>query len=102
MDIEAVTGFLVRGFMRLQLNIPIKKDLVKVQRINKGKINISYLTETNEKMHLKSIPVFWGEYGGEAGGNDIDNLKHKVTVTYDKFGNKNFFTGNGNKNFIFS
>ena len=72
-----MTGMLARVFMKLQLNIPIKKDIVKVERI-KGPLNISYLAETNETLYLKSIPVLWGEYGGQANGDDVNSIKQKV------------------------
>ena len=63
--------------MRLQLNLPIKGDIVGVKR-TKGKLDISYIAETGERPHLKSIPVLWGEYGGEANKDDIDKIKQKV------------------------
>jgi hypothetical protein len=77
MDIEAVTGMIARGFLRLQLNAPILKNFVKEPRI-KGRLNISYLAEASEKLYLKSIPVLWGEYGGQASEDNIDTIKKKV------------------------
>ena len=79
MDIEPVTGIIARAYMRLQLNIPIKKDIVKVARI-KGPLNISYLAEKKDTLYLKSIPVLWGEYGGEGSKDDIDTIKQKVQI----------------------
>lgn len=70
--------------MRLQLNMPIKSDIVTVKR-TKGPLNIGYLAETGEKHHLKSIPVLWGEYGGEASKDDIDTIKQKVLHEYNCF-----------------
>ncbi|CAB3977991.1 Hypothetical predicted protein [Paramuricea clavata] len=60
--------------------MPIKKDIVKVARI-KGPLNISYLAEKNDTLYLKSIPVLWGEYGGEGSKDDIDTIKQKVIGT---------------------
>ena len=72
-----MTGILTRGFMRLQLNLPIKKNIVEVKRTD-GELNISYTVDKGEEFHLKSIPVLWGEYGGEANKDDIDKIKQKV------------------------
>lgn len=69
--------------MRLQLNMPIKETIVKEPRIS-GRLNISYLAkESEEKLYLKSIPVLWGEYGGEASKDDIDTIKQKVLYEYN-------------------
>ena len=66
--------------MRIQVNVPIKKNIVSVPRIE-GLLNISYLADSTEKLYLKSIPVLWGEYGGEASADDIDKIKKKVRKT---------------------
>ena len=63
--------------MRLQLNLPIKKNIVEVKRTD-GELNISYTVDKGEEFYLKSIPVLWGEYGGEANKDDIDKIKQKV------------------------
>lgn len=66
--------------MKLQLNVPIRDNMVKVPR-TKGPLNISYIAaESEKKLYLKSIPVLWGEYGGEANEDDIDKIKQKVFV----------------------
>ena len=64
--------------MRIQLNMPIKEEFVKVPRI-KGKLNMTYLADNNEKLYLKSIPIVWGEYGGEATEDDIDSIKKQAS-----------------------
>mgnify|MGYP002803979482 CR=1 FL=1 len=79
-DIEAVTGLILRAYLRLQLNAPILKDFVKVPRI-KGPLNISYVSEANETLYLKSIPVQWGEYGSEASEDIVNSIKQKVIGT---------------------
>lgn len=68
--------------MRLQLNAAIKSDTVKVERIG-GSLNIAYVAEKNDTRYLKSIPVLWGEYGGQATKDDIDTIKQQVGKLYD-------------------
>ena len=50
---------------------------MKVPRI-KGPLNISYVSEANETLYLKSIPVQWGEYGSEASEDIVNSIKQKV------------------------
>ena len=65
--------------MKLQLNVAIRDTMVEVPR-TKGPLRISYLATGSEKLYHKSIPVLWGEYGGEANEDDIDKIKQKVFV----------------------
>ncbi|XP_028398910.1 uncharacterized protein LOC114522430 [Dendronephthya gigantea] len=79
-DVEPVTGITIRGLMRLQMNAAIKSNMVTVERI-RGALNISFLAEENDVLYRKSIPVLWGEYGGQATKDDIDDIKKQVIGT---------------------
>lgn len=77
MDIEPVSGLLARAFIRLQINIPIQPEIVKVSRVN-GSFNISYMSHVNDTLYMKSIPVLWAAYGTELKKSDADILRKKV------------------------